>query len=307
MYGPCENLGTYGGCQSPCTPVNQLVTSYTYDPQGRVLTETDPPTTGAVTGTEHTEQTSYTYDTDGDVLTTVESDLTGGDPSRTSTNVYNADDQLSSATDPAAWRPATPTTPTATWRPRPIPRRAVRLHLRRRRRAADRDARELHRHRPGAVGAGRPAARHEELRRRRSADHRHQLGRRHHHRRLLRQRASPAGHRDRDRRQHLRRGPGRVRRGRQPDLRRHRQRHADHRLHRRRGRPHHPDHRRPGRPGPGYVGHPQRVGPGPDLRRDRRGGRHPGPGLLHLRRGRGRAVADDSRVCGQGSDYLVDV
>ena len=79
----------------------QLVTAYTYDPQGRVLTETDAPTTNAVTGTTHQEQTSYTYDADGDVLTTVESDLTGGDPSRTSTNVYNADDQLSSTTDPA--------------------------------------------------------------------------------------------------------------------------------------------------------------------------------------------------------------
>lgn len=66
-----------------------------------MLTETDPPTTNAVTGTEHTEQTSYTYDADGDVLTTVESDLTGGDPTRTTTNVYNADDQLASTTDPA--------------------------------------------------------------------------------------------------------------------------------------------------------------------------------------------------------------
>ena len=53
VYGPCENFGTYGGCQSPCTPVNELTTSYSYDPQGRVLTETDPPTTDAVTGTEH--------------------------------------------------------------------------------------------------------------------------------------------------------------------------------------------------------------------------------------------------------------
>jgi large repetitive protein len=90
-YGPCENAGS----------AVQAETYFGYDPQGRLLTETDPPTTDAVTGTQHTEQTAYTYDADGDVLTTVESDLTGGDPSRTTTNVYNGDDQLSSTTDPA--------------------------------------------------------------------------------------------------------------------------------------------------------------------------------------------------------------
>jgi large repetitive protein len=91
---------TYGPCGNGANAV-QAETYYNYDPQGRLLAETDPPTTDAVTGTEHTEQTGYTYNADGKVLTTVESDLTGGDPSRTTTNVYNADDQLSSTTDPA--------------------------------------------------------------------------------------------------------------------------------------------------------------------------------------------------------------
>ena len=66
-----------------------------------MLTETDAPTTDAVSGKVHTEQTATAYDADGDVLTTVQSDLTGGDPARTTTDSYNGDGQLSSEKDPA--------------------------------------------------------------------------------------------------------------------------------------------------------------------------------------------------------------
>jgi large repetitive protein len=100
-YGSCANTANNSGCQSPCTLLETARTSFAYDPQGRVLTETDPATTDAVTGKVHTQQFSYTYDNDGDMLTEVQSDLTGGDPSRTTANSYNGDDQLQSATDPA--------------------------------------------------------------------------------------------------------------------------------------------------------------------------------------------------------------
>jgi large repetitive protein len=101
VYGSCANTANNSSCQSPCTLLETARTSYTYDPQGRVLTETGPATTDAVTGKVHTQQSSYTYDNDGDVLTVVQSDLTGGDPSRTTRSSYNGDDQLLSTTDPA--------------------------------------------------------------------------------------------------------------------------------------------------------------------------------------------------------------
>ena len=100
-YGPCANTVNDPACQSPCSLLQTATTRFTYDPQGRPLTETDPATTDAVTGTVHTQQTTKAYDNDGDLLTTVQSDLTGGDPSRTTTNAYNPDDQLKSTTDPA--------------------------------------------------------------------------------------------------------------------------------------------------------------------------------------------------------------
>jgi RHS repeat-associated protein len=76
-----------------------LTTSYTYDDQDQILTETDPPVTDRVTGAVHTEVTTYTYDPDGDVLTTTLSDSTGGDASRTTTNTYDAHGNLASVTD----------------------------------------------------------------------------------------------------------------------------------------------------------------------------------------------------------------
>jgi RHS repeat-associated protein len=77
-----------------------LTTSYTYDDQDRVVNETDPPVTDRVTGAVHTKVTTYTYDPDDAVLTTTISDATGGDPSRTTTDTYDAHGDLASVTDP---------------------------------------------------------------------------------------------------------------------------------------------------------------------------------------------------------------
>ena len=52
-----------------------------------------------MTGAVHTEVISYTYDPDCNVLTTTISDATGGDPSRTTTDTYNAHGELASTTD----------------------------------------------------------------------------------------------------------------------------------------------------------------------------------------------------------------
>ncbi|HXS63847.1 MAG TPA: DUF6531 domain-containing protein [Streptosporangiaceae bacterium] len=76
-----------------------LTISYAYDGQDRVVTETDPGVTDRVTGDVHTEVTTRTYDPDGNVLTTTLSDTTGGDPSRTTTDTYNAQAELASTTD----------------------------------------------------------------------------------------------------------------------------------------------------------------------------------------------------------------
>ena len=81
-------------------------TTYTWDAADRLLTETDPATTDAVTGTVHTPVTTHTYDPDGDTLTTTVSDATGRDASRTTTNTYTSDDHLATVTDPAGRKTA---------------------------------------------------------------------------------------------------------------------------------------------------------------------------------------------------------
>jgi RHS repeat-associated protein len=76
-----------------------LTTSYSYDDDSQLVTEKNPPVLNRVTGAAHTEVTTYTYDPDGDVLTTTLSDATGGDPSRTTTHTYDAHGDLASVTD----------------------------------------------------------------------------------------------------------------------------------------------------------------------------------------------------------------
>jgi YD repeat-containing protein len=81
------------------TYASGLTTSYTYDGQDRVLTETAPPITDRVTGAIHTKVTTHTYDPDDQILTTTVSDATGGDPSRTTTDTYDAYGNLASTKD----------------------------------------------------------------------------------------------------------------------------------------------------------------------------------------------------------------
>jgi YD repeat-containing protein len=77
-----------------------LTTSYTYDGAGDVLTETDPGVTDHVTGAIHTKQTTRVYDADGNVTSQTVADLTGGDASRTTTYSYNDLDEVESTKDP---------------------------------------------------------------------------------------------------------------------------------------------------------------------------------------------------------------
>ncbi|MFC0540716.1 polymorphic toxin-type HINT domain-containing protein [Kutzneria chonburiensis] len=102
-----------------------LVTKYTYDAQGRVLTQTQisdsqpagvttqftydvlsrlrtvtqPATTDAVTGVKHTARSTTTYDADGNVAKTEVTDLTGGDKPRSVTYEYDSHNLVSKQTD----------------------------------------------------------------------------------------------------------------------------------------------------------------------------------------------------------------
>ena len=78
---------------------NGLTTSYVYDKDGEVVGETDPPVTDRVTGAVHTEATTTVYDPDGDITSQTESDTTGGDAPRTETMTYNQYDQVATDTD----------------------------------------------------------------------------------------------------------------------------------------------------------------------------------------------------------------
>lgn len=76
-----------------------LVTSYSYDGENRVVTETDPGEMNRVTGALHTAQTTTVYDPDGNVASEKVADLTGLDASRTVSYTYNANDQVASESD----------------------------------------------------------------------------------------------------------------------------------------------------------------------------------------------------------------
>ncbi|HUZ38225.1 MAG TPA: LamG-like jellyroll fold domain-containing protein, partial [Streptosporangiaceae bacterium] len=78
-----------------------LTTTYAYDQMGEVVTETDPPVTDRVTGAVHTAQITTSYDADGDVTGQTVADTTGGDASRTVSSTFNSHDQLASSTDAA--------------------------------------------------------------------------------------------------------------------------------------------------------------------------------------------------------------
>ncbi|MBY8885843.1 DUF3990 domain-containing protein [Streptomyces sp. PTM05] len=78
-----------------------LTTSYTYDGDSQVLTETDPAITNRVTGAVHQARTTTAYDPDGMVLSQTVDDLSGGDASRKVANTYDVYDQLASTEDAA--------------------------------------------------------------------------------------------------------------------------------------------------------------------------------------------------------------
>ncbi|MFF7633641.1 LamG-like jellyroll fold domain-containing protein [Kitasatospora sp. NPDC008050] len=103
-----DNLGRPSTKTDTCTNCGQgqsataTTTTYTWDGQSNPLTQADPATTDAVTGTIHTPKTSWTYDADGDKTSRTTTDATGGDQPRTTTWAYNAaNDHLASTTDPA--------------------------------------------------------------------------------------------------------------------------------------------------------------------------------------------------------------
>ncbi|MFI8087975.1 DNRLRE domain-containing protein [Streptomyces sp. NPDC086080] len=77
-----------------------VTTATTYDGESRPLTVTGPVTTNRVTDTDHRARTTYTYDGDGRVLTESVADLLGGDATRTTRRAYDTHGRLATLTDP---------------------------------------------------------------------------------------------------------------------------------------------------------------------------------------------------------------
>ena len=73
---------------------NGATTTFTYDPDGRVATETDPAVTNPITGVTHQLVTTNSYDADGNLIKVVQSDATaqsaGGNAPRTTTYTYDS-------------------------------------------------------------------------------------------------------------------------------------------------------------------------------------------------------------------------
>jgi len=78
---------------------NGLLTYYTYDDADRVLVQTDPAVTNRVTGAVHTQLTTNVYDADGNLTSQTISDSTGGDVARTESAEFNQFGQKKSETD----------------------------------------------------------------------------------------------------------------------------------------------------------------------------------------------------------------
>ncbi len=76
-----------------------VTTTSAYDSASRVTAMTGPVTTNAVTGDSHQASTNYTYDADGRVLTETVTDLVGTDEPRTTTRTYDGHGRLKSVID----------------------------------------------------------------------------------------------------------------------------------------------------------------------------------------------------------------
>ncbi|MFI6816008.1 RHS repeat-associated core domain-containing protein [Nonomuraea sp. NPDC050328] len=76
-------------------------TTSTYDTAGRLATQTGQGVKNEISGVTHTSRVEYTYDADGRKLTETFSDTTGGDPSRTTTTTYDAAGRVETVTGPA--------------------------------------------------------------------------------------------------------------------------------------------------------------------------------------------------------------
>ncbi|MFJ4498584.1 DNRLRE domain-containing protein [Streptomyces sp. NPDC088864] len=79
-------------------------TTTTYDGESRPATVTGPVTTNEVTGADQRARTTYTYDEDGRVLTESVADLLGGAATRTTTRTYNAHGRAATLTGPEGGR-----------------------------------------------------------------------------------------------------------------------------------------------------------------------------------------------------------
>ncbi|MER7366332.1 polymorphic toxin-type HINT domain-containing protein [Nonomuraea wenchangensis] len=79
---------------------NGVATTLTYDAYGRLATVTTPGVKNEITNVVHTARTTYTYDADSNILTQTVTDLTGGDAERTTSYTYDAYGHLETSTDP---------------------------------------------------------------------------------------------------------------------------------------------------------------------------------------------------------------
>ncbi|MDH6129274.1 LamG-like jellyroll fold domain-containing protein [Kitasatospora sp. GP82] len=100
-----DNLGRLTSQSDNCadcgTGLTTMTTTYAWDGLGNLLTETDPSTTDAVTGANHTRQIRVAYDNDGNETSQTVADTSGGDSPRTTSWTYNANNLVAQSTDPA--------------------------------------------------------------------------------------------------------------------------------------------------------------------------------------------------------------
>ncbi|MFF7213164.1 LamG-like jellyroll fold domain-containing protein [Streptomyces sp. NPDC008238] len=76
-----------------------LATTYKYDGDGQVVEEHDPQLTDRVTGATHSAVSTTVYDEDGNVTSQTVSDASGGDHARTETQTYDAYNRVLTQSD----------------------------------------------------------------------------------------------------------------------------------------------------------------------------------------------------------------